>query len=78
MARAVTGVDQRASRALGKYFWDAWEGVTVRSCCNWARVRRAICGCEFFVWDLVLHAIIAIVLFPDFLVFGMVPELTLF
>ena len=53
MARDVTGVEQRASRALGKYCWDAWEGVTMRTCCNWACVRISIGGCEFCVWELV-------------------------
>ena len=57
MARSVTGAEQRDSRALGKYFGGAWEGVTVRDCCSWARVRRAIGGCAFCVWDLVRRAI---------------------
>ena len=56
MARSVTGVDQRSSRALGKYFWDAWDGVTVKACCNWSRVRIVIGGCAFCVWDLVRRA----------------------
>ena len=56
MDRAVAGLDQRASRDLGKYRWDAWEDLTVRDCCNWALVSRSIGGCAFFVWDMVRHA----------------------
>ena len=56
MASYVTVVDQRASRALVKYCWDAWEGVTPRDCCNWALGRRAIGACVFCVWYLVRRA----------------------
>ena len=56
MDGAVTGVDQRASKALGKYCWDTWEGVNVRDCCNWDHMCRAIIGCAFCVWDLVRRA----------------------
>ena len=57
MARSVIGVDQRASRYLGGYCWDAWEGVTLRDCCNCALVYIAMGGCVFCVWDLVRRAI---------------------
>ena len=59
MKRAVTGVVHRASRSLGKYRWEAWEGVTVRSCCSWALVRWATGGSAVRVWDLVRHAMVS-------------------
>ena len=31
MDRDVTGVDQRASMASGKYHWESWDGMTRKS-----------------------------------------------
>ena len=51
MATAVTGVDQRASRALVKYLWEAWDGVTRRVRFNC--MARFDGGCVLRVWYLV-------------------------
>ena len=50
MDRDVTG----ASRALGKYCWEDWDGVTMRSCFNCMAGLTG--GCEFRVWELVRRA----------------------
>ena len=81
MARSVTVLDQRASRALGKYLWEAWGGVNLRACCNWDLVRRAIGGCVFLcviLCGVQWAEFIAIGLLPAFLVFGMMSELPVF
>ena len=54
MARDVTGVDHSSSRALVKYCWVAWHGMTRGGFFNC--MARLTGGCAFFVWDLVRRA----------------------
>ena len=56
MDRYVTGLYQRASRALVKYRWGAWYDMTRRACVNY--MDRSTGGCAFCVWDLVRNTMV--------------------